>query len=129
MVFLARQIPRRIPMGFRKTLLAALFTLLSLAFSVRVFAQASWAVDRTFHVGGAGGWDYVTVDEKNHRLYVPRSTHTMVSDAKTGQTLADIPGQKNNHRDALVSEVGRGFIMNDRSPLPILYLNTNPSSR
>src|SRR5260221_14742566 len=108
MVFLARQIPRRIPMGFRKTLLAALFTLLSLAFSVRVFAQASWAVDRTFHIGGAGGGDYVPPDGKNHRLYVPRSTPPMVIVAETGQTLADIPGQKHNHGGPLLPEVGAG---------------------
>src|SRR5882672_3195022 len=125
MIFLARQIPRRIPMGFRKTLLAALFTLLSLAFSVRVFAQASWAVDRTFHIGGAGGWDYVTVDEKNHRLYVPRSTHTMVIDADSGKTLADIPGQKHNHGVALAPEAGRGFISDGEGSIVIFDLKTN----
>src|SRR5258708_30853509 len=125
MVFLARQIPRRIPMGFRKTLLAVLLTLLSVALSVRVFAEASWAVDRTFHIGGAGGWDYVTVDEKNHRLYVPRGTRTMVIDTESGQPLADIPGQKHNHGVALVPEVGRGFISDGSGSIAIFDLKTN----
>src|SRR6202048_2293176 len=76
----------------------------------RVVSQGNWPVEKTFHIGGEGGWDYVTLDAKNHRLYVPRSTHTMVIDADSGKTIADIPGQKHNHGVALVPEAGRGFI-------------------
>src|SRR3974390_2187183 len=57
---------------------------------------------QTFHVGGEGGWDYLTVDPEHQLLYVPRSTHTMVLDANSGKTVADIPGQKRNHGVALV---------------------------
>jgi hypothetical protein len=67
--------------------------LVSFTFSGRAVAQAGWAVEKTFHVGGDCGWDYVTPDAKMHRLYVPRSTHTMVIDADSGKTIADIPGQ------------------------------------
>jgi hypothetical protein len=54
--------------------------------------------------------DYVTVDSATGRLYVPRSTHTMVIDAVSGQTLGDIPGQKIAHGVALVPKLNRGFI-------------------
>ncbi len=67
-------------------------------------------VSQTFHVGGEGGWDYLTVDPEHQLLYVPRSTHTMVLDARTGKTVADIPGQKRNHGVAIVPSAGRGFI-------------------
>lgn len=67
-------------------------------------------VSQTFRVGGEGGWDYITVDPEHELLYVPRSTHTMVLDATTGKTVADIPGQKRNHGVAIVPGVGRGFI-------------------
>src|SRR5438067_589603 len=73
-----------------------------------VHAQ-QWQVTRTLHIGGEGGWDYVTVDSQNHRLFVPRSTHTMVLD-EDGKTLADIPGQKHNHGVAIVPSVNRGYI-------------------
>jgi hypothetical protein len=73
-------------------------------------ATAPYQVAETFRVGGPGGFDYVTVDSDNHRLYVPRTTHTMVLDAVTGKTVADIPGQNGNHGVALVPAVGRGFI-------------------
>jgi DNA-binding beta-propeller fold protein YncE len=65
---------------------------------------------QTFHVGGTGGWDYLTVDSENGLLYVPRQTHTMVIDAKTGKLVADIRGQKANHGVALAPKAGRGFI-------------------
>jgi hypothetical protein len=67
-------------------------------------------VSQTFHVGGDGGWDYLTVDAEHQLLCVPRSTHTMVLDANTGKTVADIPGQKRNHGVAIVASARRGFI-------------------
>lgn len=73
-------------------------------------AQTSWQVTKTFPIGGQGGWDYLTVDAQAHRLYVPRSTHTMVIDSESGKTIADIPGQKIAHGVAIAPEAGRGFI-------------------
>jgi hypothetical protein len=70
----------------------------------------AYQVVQTFHVGGEGAWDYLTVDPEHKLLYVPRTTHTMVLDAVTGKTVADIPGQKGNHGVALVPSAGRGFI-------------------
>jgi hypothetical protein len=74
------------------------------------YAQTNWQVAKTFQIGGQGGWDYFTVDSSTHRLFVPRSTHTMVIDAESGKTLGDIPGQKGAHGVALVPSVNRGFI-------------------
>lgn len=73
-------------------------------------AQSSWQVVNTFHVGGEGGWDYVTVDAPQHRFFVTRSTHTQAIDEQTGKVLGDIPGQVRSHGVALVPKLGRGFI-------------------
>jgi hypothetical protein len=97
-----------------------LFTL-----SVRAAAQGTWAVENTFHVGGDGGMDYITLDPQNHLLYVPRSTHTMVIDADSGKTIADIPGQKHNHGVALAPETGRAFITDGEGSVVIFDLKTN----
>ena len=91
----------------------------------RAAAQGTWSVEKTFHIGGEGGMDYITLDAKNHRLYVPRSTHTMVIDADSGKTLADIPGQKHNHGVALAPEAGRGFISDGEGSVVIFDLKTN----
>lgn len=88
--------------------------------------NGAYHVSNTFHVGGEGGWDYLTVDEQHKLLYVPRSTHTMVLDAKTGKTVADIPGQKRNHGVALVPKAGRGFITDgEDASVTIFDLNTH----
>jgi DNA-binding beta-propeller fold protein YncE len=75
-----------------------------------VLAQTEWEVVNTLHIGGEGGWDYLTVDPQTHLLYVPRTTHTMVIDPQSGRTVADIPGQKNAHGVAIAPSAGRGFI-------------------
>lgn len=97
----------------KKTACSGLLSVLLLIVSlvpVSAVAQSNWAVSNRFHVGGEGGWDYITVDPATHRLYVTRSTHTMVIDGESGKTIADIPGQKRSHGVALVPEAGRGFI-------------------
>ncbi len=73
-------------------------------------AQPQWTVTDTFHIGGEGGWDYVTVDAPHHRFFVTRSTHTQAIDENSGTVLADIPGQNRSHGVALVPKLGRGFI-------------------
>jgi DNA-binding beta-propeller fold protein YncE len=112
-------------MHFRSLLAALLLTAISFTLSGQVGAQSKWVVEKTFHVGGEGGWDYITVDSANHRLYVPRSTHTMVIDADSGKTIGDIPGQKHNHGVALVPEAGRGFISDGNGAVVIFDLKTN----
>lgn len=80
------------------------------AMALPAAAQGHWAVTKTFPVGGEGGWDYMTVDSPGHRLFVPRTTHTMVIDSRSGKVLGDIPGQKTAHGVALVPRLNRGFI-------------------
>jgi hypothetical protein len=109
----------------RSVFASFLVVVVSFALTGRIAAQSTWAIEKTFHIGGDGGWDYVTMDAKNHRLYVPRSTHTMVIDADSGKTLADIPGQKHNHGVALVPEAGRGFISDGSGAVVIFDLKTN----
>ena len=96
-----------------KNAITRLFFALGTAALVATFPKAlaaEYRVSQTFHIGGEGGWDYLTVDPDHKLLFVPRSTHTMVIDANTGKTVADIPGQKRNHGVALVPKAGRGFI-------------------
>lgn len=86
------------------------FTLFLLAGVSTALAQTNWHVTKTLPIGGEGRWDYLTADSQTHRLYVPRSTHTMVIDTESGKPIADIPGQKVAHGVALVPGAGRGFI-------------------
>ena len=80
-----------------------------------------YKVAEVLKVGGEGGWDYVTVDPEHKHLYLPRTTHTMVLDAATGKSVADIPGQKGNHGVVLVPSAGRGFITDGQDGSVIVF--------
>jgi DNA-binding beta-propeller fold protein YncE len=100
---------QEIPMKMIRLTITPLALLLSAGILPAV-GQTSWGVTKTMHIGGEGGWDYLTVDAKTHRLFVPRSTHTMVIDADSGKVLGDIPGQTIAHGVAIAPSAGRGFI-------------------
>jgi DNA-binding beta-propeller fold protein YncE len=80
------------------------------AFSFAHAQQPTWQVTKTLHIGGEGGWDYVTIDPQTNRLFVTRSTHTQVIDTTSGKVIADIPGQSRSHGTAIDPAVNRGFI-------------------
>lgn len=87
-----------------------LVSVILLAGALPLTAQAKWDVTKTDRIGGDGAWDYVTVDSATHRLFVTRTTHTMVLDAATSKVLGDIPGQVRSHGAAIVPALNRGFI-------------------
>jgi hypothetical protein len=78
-------------------------------------------IDRIFHLGGAGAWDYVTVDDEHNLVYLPRVSHTQVIDGGDGHIVADIPGQKHNHGVALVPAAGRGFISDGKDASVVIF--------
>ena len=84
--------------------------ILSIGLLTTLSSAAQWSVTKTFPIGGEGSWDYLTVDAASHRLFVPRSTHTMIIDENTGKILGDVPGQKGAHGVAVVPKLNRGFI-------------------
>ncbi len=112
-------------MSTRSLFAVVLIAAVSLILSSAGFAQGKWTVEKTFHIGGEGGFDYIAVDAKNHRLYIPRTSHTMVIDSNSGKSIADIPGQKHNHGVALAPQLGRGFISDGAGSIVIFDLKTN----
>jgi DNA-binding beta-propeller fold protein YncE len=93
--------------------------------SVAADGAALYEVAETIHVGGPGNFDYVTLDRRNKRLYIPRTTHTQVLDITTGKVVADIEGQTGNHGVALNRQAGRGFISDGPGFVVIFDTNTN----
>jgi DNA-binding beta-propeller fold protein YncE len=70
-----------------------------------------WAVTGRIPIGGAGGWDYVTVEPKTHRLFLSHATQVVVVDLKTNRIAGSIPAA-GVHGIALAPELKRGFISN-----------------
>ena len=103
-------------MESRRCVLAALAAVLVVIAMPVPAQQSNWHVTKSLHIGGQGGWDYVTVSPQTDRLFVTRSTHTQVIDLSTGKILADIPDQLRSHGTAIVPAVNRGFITEGGGP-------------
>jgi hypothetical protein len=87
----------------------------------RAAATAHYKLTSTMKLGGAGGWDYATLDEDGELLYVTRSTHTMVVNVATGRVVHDIAAQQRSHGVALVPAVGRGFISDGKAGAVLVF--------
>jgi DNA-binding beta-propeller fold protein YncE len=78
-------------------------------------ANAGYGVVARYEIGGAGGWDYVSVDEKRHRLYVSRGDHVQVIDTVSGKIAGDLHGTAGVHGIAIAGDLGLGFTSNGRA--------------
>src|SRR5579863_4072567 len=114
---------RRHPLSARRILsvlpwagvLAFALLILSPAVFLGASQDSGYRVLRTIHLGGEGGWDYVTVDSAARRVYIPRGTHIMVLDADSGKLVADIQGMNGLHGVAVAPEFNRGFVTGNKS--------------
>src|SRR5215470_8218588 len=60
-------------------------------------------------VPGAGGWDYVVVDEAARRVYITHATQVDVLDADSLALVGTIPNTPGAHGVAIAAEFGRGY--------------------
>jgi DNA-binding beta-propeller fold protein YncE len=81
-----------------------------LFFSTSVAAAGHYQVLRRIYIPGDTGWDYITADTGNRRLYVPHGVEVVVLDLDLGVILGNIGGQRGLHGVAVAPEFGRGFI-------------------
>jgi DNA-binding beta-propeller fold protein YncE len=75
-------------------------------------AVGEYKVVNRWPIGQEGRWDYVTVDPRARRLYLPRSDRVMVLDADSGKALGQVPNTVGVHGVALAPDLGRGFTSN-----------------
>ena len=75
-------------------------------------AGSGWRVVQRHVLGGAGGWDYLAIDQPAQRLYVSRSDRVLVLGAKDGKRIGEIDGLSGVHGIAIADDLQRGFISN-----------------
>jgi DNA-binding beta-propeller fold protein YncE len=108
----ARGILRVLPWAF---VIALALVLLTPAVFHAAPQDSGYRVLRSIHLGGEGGWDYVTVDSAARRVYIPRGTHIMVVDADSGKQVGDIQGMNILHGVAVVPEFNKGFVTGNKT--------------
>src|ERR1043166_1282451 len=107
-VFIGHQRKRKQMLSLKGGLIAAWLTLSMMQ------GGTGYKLEKRYPVPGNGGFDYVTIDSANRRLYLSHGTQVDVIDPDTGKlvgTIADTPGV---HGVALANEFKHGFTSNGR---------------
>jgi YVTN family beta-propeller protein len=96
-------------MKLKHILSLACYTIL---FSVHSLgAPTQWSVTDRIHIGGDGGWDYLTIDPETSRLFVSHGKQVVVVDLKKKSIIGSIAAN-GVHGIALAPDLNRGFISN-----------------
>jgi len=88
---------------------------LALATAAATAAEASYSIVERWKTGGAGGWDYLSVDPTGKRLFVSRGDRVEVLDTKSGAALGRIANTQGVHGIAFAPDLKRGYTSNGRA--------------
>jgi YVTN family beta-propeller protein len=78
-------------------------------------AAEGYSIEQQFVLGGAGGWDYLTIDSSANRLFISRADRVLVIDTRDGSPIATIADTQGVHGIALAPDLGKGFTSNGRA--------------
>jgi DNA-binding beta-propeller fold protein YncE len=76
--------------------------------------DGGYGVVARWSAAGSDKWDYLTVDQAHHRLFVSRATHVQVFDLDSGKPAGQIADTPGVHGIALAADLHRGFISNGK---------------
>ncbi len=78
------------------------------------YAQ-TYVLDKTIPLTGDAGYDYLSIDKINNRLYVSHGTMVNVVDLATEKQVGLIEGLKGIHGIAIDNKINKGFISDGRA--------------
>ncbi len=87
----------------------------------RAADKTPYVITARWPVGGPGGWDYLTLDQPRHRLFVARGDRVDVIDIESGKVAGRISGTAGVHGVALAPRLRRGFTSNGRANSVIAF--------
>ena len=100
---------------------ACLYTLTVMALSFASLAgepvsgtDMPYRLLKEIHIGGDGGWDYLSIDASARRLYVTHTSKIVVVDIDKDAVAGEISDTPGVHGFALAPELHRGFSSNGR---------------
>jgi DNA-binding beta-propeller fold protein YncE len=95
--------------------LLALVALAPQGFAADPVAASTYTVTDRWTLPGNGGWDCLTADPAQHRLFLSRGDRVEVVDTLTGKLTGTIADTAGVHAIALAPELKRGFTSNGRT--------------
>lgn len=94
---------------------------LCIQFAASAQAQSGFHLIKKTVIGGEGGWDYLSVDQENRRLFITHGTQVEVLNADTHEKVGAITDLKGVHGVLAVPGTGRGITTNGRSNTATIF--------
>lgn len=89
--------------------------------SAGVLHAQGFKMAKSIDVGGTGGWDYLTADSENRRLYVSHGSEVIVIDLDSQQVVTKITGMGGIHGIFPADDLGKGFITDGRTNQVVVF--------
>jgi YVTN family beta-propeller protein len=105
---------------FLANLLATAILLVSCA-SLNAQQSEIYVFDRNIPLTGDGGFDYLSIDGINHRIYVSHGTSVNVVDLESEHEIGEIKDMQGVHGIAIASDLNRGFISDGRADAVVAF--------
>jgi YVTN family beta-propeller protein len=96
-------------------------TILCSSFICLTMHAQSYVLDKTIALTGDAGYDYVSIDMANNRLYAAHGTMVNVIDLNTEQQIGVIGDMKGVHGIAIVHKSNRGFISDGKANAVVAF--------
>jgi DNA-binding beta-propeller fold protein YncE len=76
-----------------------------------------YAIKKTWVIGGAGEWDYLTLDPAARQLFITHQTRVQVMDVDTGTVAGEVTGFSDAHAVVLDPNGEVGYVSDGRASL------------
>ncbi len=103
------------PTMLRATALGLLALLAAGTFAAAAPTASDLQVLQRWKLGGAGGWDYLTLDTTGRQLFLSRATHVDIVDTASGKVIGTVPNTQGVHGIALAEDLKRGYASNGKA--------------
>lgn len=98
----------------KRNIWPVLFSVIGIAAAATCQAEGPYHFIKEIPIGGEGGWDYLTVDSVNERLYVSHSDRVVVIDLNSDKVVGEITNTPGVHGLAPAPDLGRGLTTDGR---------------
>lgn len=106
-----------------KKIILSLAGLFIMAMAPQVLSAQTYVFEKAIALPGDGGYDYLSIDKVNNRLYVSHGTVVNVIDLNTEAPVGVVEGggMKGVHGIAIVNKSNRGFISDGKANAVVAF--------
>jgi len=104
-----------------KKLLALIFVFSTMITYAIAQQKTGFHVLKDLPIASSGGWDYITVDGANKRIYTSHGNQVNVLSTVTGDSIGYVPNTPGVHGIALIPALNKGFISAGRANKIVVF--------